>query len=95
MSRYAGDAPIRITLQLGVFCFNHQGYRIITRCQVSSSEKFINRSGLLLLITAGISACSVQASLILAWNERRDEPGYRPSFYQRKEGSGGISLCFF
>lgn len=38
-------------------------YHIIAGCQVSSVDKFINRSGALVLITAGISPCSIQASV--------------------------------
>lgn len=38
-------------------------YHIITHCQVSSVDKFINKNGALVLITAGISPCSNQGSV--------------------------------
>lgn len=53
----------KIRKNLGLTYFDHLHYRIITNCQVSSTEKFINRREPLFLITGGISPCSIQASL--------------------------------
>lgn len=81
-------------LQLQVVWFVVLTIGVITCCQVSSSERFINRTGLLLLITAGISARSIQASLIPPWNLHGDEWGYQPPFYLKQKGSSGIFKCF-
>lgn len=63
-------------------------YHIITGCQVSSVDKFINRSGALLLITAGISPCSIQASA--TW--RGADAGTSHFHPSDGEGGGGAKL---